>query len=185
MNGVYRRRAEYPGRRSLEAVLYPVAGGGWSVTDVDLDESIFDGQTGVVVTVTGTVAATGKKVWLEQSGNWQEQTVTAEAAQTITVTDGTTQTVTNMTRSAGTDVKTLVGTSTAGWNIAKQGGGKINLDYLALSYSAATANKFYAGDNSTDTVGNTGWVFGEPPTIKVSTTGNLLISTTGNCLIGS
>jgi len=85
MRGVYRRRADYPAIQTLRLTLYP-AGGGWSVTDVDLDESIFDGQTGVVVTVTGTVAATGKKVWLEQSGNWQEQTVTAEAAQTITVT---------------------------------------------------------------------------------------------------
>lgn len=62
------------------------AGGGWSVTDVDLDESISDGQTGVVVTITGTVSATGKKVWLAQGVNWVEQTVTGETASTATIT---------------------------------------------------------------------------------------------------
>jgi len=90
------------------------------------------------------------------------------AAQTITHTDGTTQTFTNMTRSAGTDVKTMVGTSTGGWAYAKQGGGRIDLDYLALSYSTATVGKFFAGANSTDTTGNTGWLFRARDKILIS-----------------
>jgi len=61
-------------------------GGGWSITDVDLDESIQDGQTGVVVTISSPIAATGKKVWLEQGGTWVEQTVTAETTTTATIT---------------------------------------------------------------------------------------------------
>jgi hypothetical protein len=61
---------------------------GWSVSDVDTDESISDGQTSVVVTLTGTVAASGKLVWIEQGGTWVQQTVTAEAAQTVTFTCG-------------------------------------------------------------------------------------------------
>ncbi len=87
--------------------------------------------------------------------------------QTITFTDGTTQTVTNMFRPNDTNVRTLVGTSTAGWNLTKQGGGRIDLDYLAISYSTATADKFYAGANSTDTVGNSGWVFRATPKIAI------------------
>ena len=62
----------------------------WYVADVDTDESIYDGQTGVIVAITGTVEATGKKVWISQGGNWVEQTVTAEdsSSATITVTYG-------------------------------------------------------------------------------------------------
>ena len=60
---------------------------GWSITDVDTDESIENGQVGVVVTINGTVAASGKKVWLEQGGTFEEQTnITGETAQTITFT---------------------------------------------------------------------------------------------------
>lgn len=63
------------------------AGGGtFSIADVDLDESIYDGQTGVVVTITGTVAATGKKCWITQGANTVEQTVTGQTATTVTIT---------------------------------------------------------------------------------------------------
>jgi hypothetical protein len=61
-------------------------GGGWSVTDVDLDEDIFDGQTGVVVTMSSAISATGKKVFLEQGGTYVEQTVTGETTTTVTIT---------------------------------------------------------------------------------------------------
>jgi hypothetical protein len=71
---------------SAQGAITVSTGSSWSVTDVDLDESIFDGQTGVIVTTVGTVAASGKRVWLEQGGNWQEQTHTGESAQTITIT---------------------------------------------------------------------------------------------------
>jgi len=66
------------------------AGAGFTVTDVDLDETITEGQTGVVITITGTVAATGKKVFIMQGANSVEQTVTAEntSSATITVTYG-------------------------------------------------------------------------------------------------
>jgi hypothetical protein len=59
---------------------------GWSVTDVDLDEDIFDGQTGVIIALSGTVSATGKKVFLEQGGTYVEQTVTGETDSTATIT---------------------------------------------------------------------------------------------------
>lgn len=56
------------------------------VIDVDTDETVYDGQTGVIVTVTGEVAASGKRVFIEQGGNFVEQPVTAEDASTATIT---------------------------------------------------------------------------------------------------
>jgi len=61
-------------------------GGGWSISNVDLDDSIFDGQTGVVVTISSAIAASGKKVWLSDGTNWVEQTVTGETTTTATIT---------------------------------------------------------------------------------------------------
>ena len=58
----------------------------WSVIDVDLDESIYDGQTGVVVTISGTVSDAGKTVWISQGANLVEQFVTSQTASTITIT---------------------------------------------------------------------------------------------------
>ena len=89
-------------------------------------------------------------------------TLKADTTQTITFTDGSTQTITTpvFTGSSG-KVKTLVGTSTAGWTITKVGGGIVVCDYLALSYSEGRPQRTWiAGIHSTDTIGNTGWLFG-------------------------
>ena len=59
---------------------------GWSIANVDLDDSIYDGQTGVIVAISGTVSATGKSIWLNQGTDWVEQTVTAEDATSATIT---------------------------------------------------------------------------------------------------
>lgn len=59
---------------------------GFSVTDVDLDEDITSGQTGVIIQVAGKVAASGKRVFITQGANRVEQTVTAENAFSITIT---------------------------------------------------------------------------------------------------
>jgi len=84
--------------------------------------------------------------------------------QTITFTDGTTQTVTTFTRNVGTQVKTLVGSDTAGWAMVRSGVILVDVDYLDLSYSNVSPPRtWYAGTNSTDTVGNSGWTFTDPP----------------------
>jgi len=59
---------------------------GFAVTDVDLDETITNGQTGVIISITGTVPASGKKVFIVQGANSVEQTVTAENASSATIT---------------------------------------------------------------------------------------------------
>ena len=84
--------------------------------------------------------------------------------QTLTFT-GTTQTVQNIVRDYGTSVKTIVnGTFT------KVLGGKVDLDYMSISGSTATANKFYAGANSTNGGSNTGWIFTERPKFSIDPT---------------
>lgn len=55
--------------------------------------------------------------------------------------------------------------STGEWNIAKAGGGTVDVDYLSISNSNATPATltWYAGANSTDGGNNTGWIFTVPP----------------------
>jgi len=57
----------------------------WAIANVDLDDSIFEGQTGVNIAITGTVAESGKKVFIAQGENWVEQTVTGETTSSITI----------------------------------------------------------------------------------------------------
>lgn len=57
---------------------------GLIITDVDGDETIANGQTGVVATLSGPWAASGKRVWLDQSGNRVEQSVTGETTSSVT-----------------------------------------------------------------------------------------------------
>ena len=98
------------------------------------------------------------------SNTFNTLTLAPDTTQTITFTDGTLQTVTNFSRSAGTSVITLQGTGVAGWNIAKSGGGQVSVDYMNITNShASPANTWYAGNNSTDSGGNTGWIFTSPP----------------------
>jgi hypothetical protein len=58
----------------------------WDITDVDGDESVYDTQTGVAVTLSGTVSASGKRVFIEQGSSSVEQSVTAEDASSATIT---------------------------------------------------------------------------------------------------
>ena len=97
---------------------------------------------------------------IDGSNTFSTLTLKADTTQTITFTDGTTQTITTpvITGSSG-KVKTLVGSSTAGWTITKAGGGTVSAEYLALSYSTGTPGQTWYASNSTDTVGNSGWIF--------------------------
>lgn len=58
--------------------------GAWTITDVDTDEIITDGQIGVVCTVTNG-AASGKRIFLAQGATWVEQEVTGETPTTVTI----------------------------------------------------------------------------------------------------
>lgn len=58
----------------------------FTITSVDLDDDIYEGQTGVIAYLDGSPPATGKKVLLRRGGVSVEQTVTAEDATTVTFT---------------------------------------------------------------------------------------------------
>ncbi len=130
-----------------------------------------EGTSSIRVTGTGTFAGGGETYYevqlngtahtISDSNTFTNLILKADTTQTITFTDGTLQTITTptMTGSVG-KVKTLQGSGTAGWSIAKSGGGQVSLDYLSISYSAASpADTWYAGAHSTDGGGNSGWMF--------------------------
>lgn len=56
----------------------------FSIIDVDGDDTILDGQQNVVITLSGDVAASGKRVFLSQPGSTVEQEVVNENATSIT-----------------------------------------------------------------------------------------------------
>lgn len=87
----------------------------------------------------------------------------ATNARTLTFTAGTTTTITSAFNVNGTAGKLMtVNSSTAGtaWNLVFSGVGIINCDYLSLQDSAASpARTWFAGNNSTNVSGNSGWQF--------------------------
>lgn len=65
---------------------------------------------------------------------------------------------------------TLARTGASGtFTLAKSGGGVVSADYLSISNSTATpSSTWYAGANSTNGGGNTGWIFTAAPTASSS-----------------
>ena len=84
---------------------------------------------------------------------------------TILFTNNTTTTVSTFTVSgtAG-NLMTVSSTVTGVHRLVKAGGGVVSSDYLSIKSSVASpAATWYAGANSTDGGGNTGWIFTAPP----------------------
>jgi hypothetical protein len=89
----------------------------------------------------------------------------ATAATSIRFTSGTTQTVLDFT-AAGTSGKVLTIDSTTPGTAAtlSKATGTVSVDYLSIQDSTATGGAtWYAGSNSTNVSGNTGWVFDAAP----------------------
>ena len=95
----------------------------------------------------------------------------ARTAGTVQFTASSTQTCTTFTAPpSGTTNLTLESTSGGtAWNLI-QTSGTVITDYITMQDSHASGGaNFYAGDNSTDVSGNTGWTFHSPPSITTST----------------
>jgi hypothetical protein len=109
----------------------------------------------------GTVNFNGAGTYVVTGSNTFNNTglvLLSSVAQTVQFTDGTTTTVTacSLSGSAG-NIHTLTGTSTAGWNLAKSGGGTVTVSYCTISYSVASpANTWYYDSHSTYN-GTSGW----------------------------
>jgi hypothetical protein len=140
--------------------------------------------SGATVTLTRSTAKTfagGSANWgaitLDQGGAGQltisgsntfaniSNSYNATGATSIRFTSGTTQTVTNFT-AAGTSGKILtIDSSTPGTAATlSKASGTVSADYMSIQDSTATGGSaWYAGANSTNVSGNTGWVFTAPP----------------------
>jgi hypothetical protein len=87
----------------------------------------------------------------------------ATNARTLTLTASTTQTIRNTFNVNGTTGKLMTIAGATG-TLTYSGSGVISCDYLSISNSTATPSAtWYAGANSTDGGGNSGWTFTVPP----------------------
>lgn len=97
----------------------------------------------------------------------------------IKMTAGTTHTVTDITcnGSSGNLAKILSDTGGSAFTFSAASG-TISIDYVSLKDSTASGGAtFYAGANSTDVSGNTGWIFSNP--LASSNAQNLLLMGVG------
>lgn len=84
---------------------------------------------------------------------------------TLSMTAGSTKTVTNFSARGSSGNLVTITSATAGtaWTLSKASG-TVQCDWLSLKDSAATGGAtFYAGANSTNVSGNSGWTFTAPP----------------------
>lgn len=82
----------------------------------------------------------------------------------LIITAGTTQTLTTFATNgtAGNLAKMLSSSAGSAFNLSKASG-TVSVDYMSIKDSAAAGGAtWYAGANSTDVSGNTGWIFSAP-----------------------
>lgn len=86
---------------------------------------------------------------------------------TFTFTAGTTQTITNWGISGTAGNLVAINSSAAGTPASlSKASGTVSADYLSIQDSAAAGGaSWYAGANSTNVSGNSGWIFSAPPVV--------------------
>ncbi len=177
---------------------YSVGSGTTTVTGGGVNAFNMGAGTNVSVTGTGTISLTSASAQTFSGGGIQTyptlnqggagaltitgsngftditNTYSATGATTITFTAGTTQTVSNFT-ATGTVGKVLTINSSSAGSAAtlSKASGTVSVDYMSIRDSTATGGaSWYAGANSTNVSGNTGWIFTAPPSVVSS--GNFL-----------
>lgn len=127
----------------------------------------FDSYSYNKITIGGT---TGTSSFIINGGTtgptFSEIASTKTVAHTIVFPAGLTTTVGAFTvvGSSGNLVTLQSSSSGSPFTIAKTGGGTVSADYLIIKDSNATpSNTWYAGNNSIDNGGNTGWIFPTSP----------------------
>lgn len=168
---------------------FTITGSGGSAWDATTSTNLSTTVSTATISMTNAAAKTfngGGKTYptLDQGGagtltiggsntfNNISNSYSATGATAITFTASTTQTVAGFT-ATGTSGKILTLTSsTAGTatNMTLTGGGKVSVDYLSVKDSHVTpaTTTWYAGANSTNVSGNTGWIFTVPPSVTVN-----------------
>jgi hypothetical protein len=133
------------------------AGGGLTYNNIDI--SLAGTTTGAIVAFTG-------------SNTFGTMSSTRTVAWVLTLPSSATTTVSafSIAGTAGNIVTINSSTSGTAATLTKSGGGTVSSDYLSIKDSAATPSTltWYAGANSTNVSGNTGWIFTAPPTPSVN-----------------
>ncbi len=157
---------------SVKTLTGTVSTASWSNTGTNLTVS-----PGTVIRLTGTAAFVGGSIVYDDvqflgtahaiTGNNTFTSVVTDPSQTTTLTfaAGDTQTVTtpHLSGSAG-HTHTLTGT--AGWALAKAGGGDNTYHYLAIVNSnASPASTWYYAAADSAAGGSTGWISATAPTV--------------------
>jgi len=112
---------------------------------------------------SGTTTITG-------SNTFANLVLPSGTTQTIKFTDGTTQHVAACSLSGSVGkVHTLTGTSTAGWNLVKDGGGTVVVSYCTITYSVASPADTWYYDATCTYNSTSGWsVYVPPPVIRMT-----------------
>jgi len=114
----------------------------------------------------------GGKLTLTGANTFTTINKTATVACTLTLPSATTTTVTNFNvNGVAANLLTLNSSTPASAAILSKPTGVVSCDYLSIQDSTATGGaRYFAGTNSVDVSGNTGWNF-QDPTYNTSSTG--------------
>jgi len=158
--------------------------GSISVTDLTNNLKIFagGGHTFGNFTVSGdNVVITGNNTFSVLAIN------NAGLANGLKFASGSTQTVLDLTTngSAGNLAKLTASTTGSAATISKSGG-RIAVDYMSIQDSIATGGaQWYAGANSNNVLGNSGWIFTDAPNTPVIANAEILSITTTTAVASS
>lgn len=97
-------------------------------------------------------------------------TLTINAPKSVRFQQGQTFTITSALNATGTagNIITIDSNTAGSAATISKASGEVSCDYLSLKDSAATGGaSFYAGANSTNVSGNSGWTFTAPPTPSI------------------
>ena len=126
----------------------PFSGGGTSFSGITLDQG-----------GAGTITISGSNTFGNITNSYN-----ATGATSILFTAGTTNTFENWNASGTTGKVLTISSVTAATHTLSKSSGVVNADYLSLTNSIATGGAtWYAGANSTNVSGNTGWIFTAAP----------------------
>jgi hypothetical protein len=121
------------------------------------------GQTYGKLTIGGTTGTS--TLTITGANTFTEIASTKTVAHTIVFPNSTTTTGAFTVQGSSGNVVTLSRTGASGtFTLSKSGGGVVSSNYLSISNSTASpSTTWYAGANSTDGGGNTGWIFTNAP----------------------
>ncbi len=153
------------------------------ISDISASSKTFTGGGLTFGNMSITGAGTGAVIF-QNDNTWNNFTI--GAPKTVTFTAGSTQTISAIFTATGTLGNVITINSSVGGTPATltKSSSSVSGDYLSLQDSAATGGAtWYAGANSTNVSGNTGWIFAAPPVTVVSAGGGN--SKTASLSIGS